>query len=67
MLWYTTYTKEDGMVNLMYELWIVEKLRHNRFQLLDPTGNVKMIRNKDRIHEIYDFLKLHNYQYQEEF
>lgn len=55
------------MTNLDIEVYIIEKLRNNRYQLVSPMGNVVMIRNASRIKEIYEYLDSHGYLYQEEF
>ena len=55
------------MTNIDIEVYIIEKLRNNRYQLIDPKGNVVMIRNANRINEIYEYLDSQGYLYQEEF
>lgn len=55
------------MTNLDIEFYLIEKLRNNRYQLVDPKGNVVMIRNANRISEIYKYLNSQGYNYQEEF
>lgn len=55
------------MTNIDIEVYIIEKLRNNRYQLIDPKGNVVMIRNANRINEIYEYLESQGYLYQEEF
>lgn len=56
-----------NMIDIDVEMYIIEKLRNNRFQLVDPKGNVIMIRNANRISEIYQYLDSQGYLYQEEF
>jgi len=55
------------MTNLDMEVYLIEKLRNNRYQLVDPKGNVIMIRNANRLSEIYSYLDSEGYHYQEEF